>query len=97
MNLAPISESLQTLANDYFPGSDVVEITDRADALKDIASKTASCFGAGTPIGDTGWMQLASPSPHKKGVKPTIYVCKTSLLELDSSASSRTEKGLRKP
>lgn len=58
-----------------------VEVTDKQSALKDIAS-TASCtWGAGHKFGETGWIQLATPSPEHKGDTSIVFVCKASLLE----------------
>jgi len=57
-----------------------VEITDRQSALNDIASKTSCCWGAGHKFGETGWIQLCSPSIQSKGDTRTIFVCKASLI-----------------
>ena len=63
-----------------FASENLVEVTDRESALKDIASKTSCCWGAGGRITE-GWTQLASPSPQSKGDKRTVFVCKSSLIE----------------
>jgi len=58
-----------------------VEVTDKQAALDDIASKASCTWGAGYKFGDTGWIQLATPSKrHKEDIR-TIFVCKASLLE----------------
>jgi hypothetical protein len=70
------------LCNQYQSSNEgFVEVTDRQAALNDIKS-TASCtWGAGQAFGDTGWIQLATPSKvHKNDIR-TIFVCKASLLE----------------
>ncbi len=62
-------------------GAEFVEITDKNEALNQINSKTSCCWGAGGKIGDTGWIQLAIPSPRSKGDIRTVFVCKESLIK----------------
>lgn len=57
-----------------------VEITDRADALSQINGRTAPCIGAGQRFGQTGWIQLASPSKQHREDTRTIFVCRESLI-----------------
>ena len=58
----------------------LVEITDREQALKDIRS-TASCtWNAGRLLGETGWMQLASPSKVSAKDTRTVFVCLADLV-----------------
>lgn len=70
------------LQKNHMPaGSGYVEVTDRESALNDINSKCSMCWGAGAKIGDTGWIQLASPSKRSKNDIRTIFVCKESLIK----------------
>ena len=61
-------------------GAGFVEITERADALSQINARTSSCWGAGRKIGDSGWIQLATPSAQSRGDLRTIFVCRASLV-----------------
>jgi hypothetical protein len=66
------------------PDEKFVEVKSRKDALGDITSKTSCCWGAGfkfSEFGDTGWIQLARPSPLHKGDITTVFVCKESLVK----------------
>lgn len=58
----------------------MVEVTNREDALGDIASKMSCTWGAGHKFGDTGWIRLASPSKQSKNDIRIIFVCKASLI-----------------
>lgn len=67
---------------EYFPAKDwmIAEEID-AERAKDLRqSRTACCWGQG-PIGETGYFQLARPSPQSAGDKRIVVVCKTALLE----------------
>ncbi len=74
--------SLEQLQREYGTSdSGFVEITDRAQAISDLESKTSCCWGAGFEYGNSGWIQLASPSKRHRDDKRTIFVCKKTLLE----------------
>jgi len=71
----------EELCKQYQPkGIHMVEVTERLSALGDIASKCSCTWGAGQKFGDTGWIQLASPSKRHKEDTRTIFVCKASLI-----------------
>ena len=57
-----------------------VEITDKEDAMNQIRSKTACCWGSGGKIAP-GWIQLCSPAKQRKNDIRTVFVCRESLLK----------------
>ena len=63
------------------PDERFVEVTNRHRAIDDILSTSSCTWGAGYKFGETGWIQLATPSKHHKEDIRTIFVCKESLLE----------------
>lgn len=63
------------------PPPTFIEVTDRAEAVAMLASKTSECWGAGREIGDTGWIQLATPSPSHNGDHTIVFVCRAELVQ----------------
>tara|TARA_R110002074_G_scaffold24141_1_gene72200 strand:+ start:659 stop:901 length:243 start_codon:yes stop_codon:yes gene_type:complete len=57
-----------------------VQIKNEKEARKMLTSKASASWGAGQPIGKTGWIQLATPSTQSKGDRRTVFVCKTTLV-----------------
>jgi hypothetical protein len=71
--------SFEQLKKEYQHDNFFVEVTNRQNALNDIASKTSCCWGAGFKFGDSGWIKLASPSARMGQIR-TVFVCKASLV-----------------
>jgi hypothetical protein len=69
--------SLEQLAEAYFSHANVVEVTDQAEIMKMIESKTSCCWGAGQVIAE-GWVQLCQPSRASENGKTVAFVCRQS-------------------
>lgn len=65
---------------DFFCDVQLVEITNKDDAIKQLNSKTSCCWGSGEPIGNTGFVTLASPSASSPTKKRLQFYCKASLI-----------------
>lgn len=67
--------------NDYYSNDvQLVEVTQKDEALA-MANSKASCSWGSGPIGDTGYTQLAAPSPQTKTTKQIVFYCKSELLK----------------
>ena len=73
--------TLEELQRTYYPDARVIEVTDRVEAQRQIASKTVSCWGAGERIRSTEWVRLAMPSRQRREDKQVVFVCRASLVE----------------
>lgn len=71
--------TLKEFAKTYFPNDFVVEVFDKVQAQKDLASKTSCCWGNGV-VGTTGWVVLAQPSAQHAGNTRTVFVCRAELI-----------------
>jgi len=72
--------TIKELKDKHFPSKLVCEIEDKEQANSLFKSRTSSCWGNAV-IGETGWAVVGQPSPQHKGDTPTVFVCKTELLE----------------
>lgn len=74
--------SFKQLKKEYQTGDMcLIKVKSKKQALNDIQSKTSCCWNAGRKLGETGWVQLASPSKMSKNDKRTIFVCLESLIK----------------
>lgn len=74
--------TLSQLQKEYFKKSArLVEITDPAEARKQILCKCTSCWGAGQRCWDTGWVRLAFSPPLTKTSRSAIMVCREEILD----------------
>lgn len=71
-----MTDSLKKIQDEYFNNTKLVEITDAAEIEKFLLSKTSSCWGAGSKIGND-WVMLFSPSRQTIKEQMVISVCLT--------------------
>lgn len=67
--------SLKDLNAQYAPpGGKLIELADKVEIKRQLESKTSCCWQAGTIIGDTGWVLLATDRPNQ-------FVCREENLQ----------------
>jgi hypothetical protein len=75
------------LLQNYFPSDryNIIEVTNRDDALNMVHSKLSCCWANGVITHIPDYVCLSIQSPIHKGDKQPVFVCKTELVadELD--------------